>query len=144
MKTALLLCLFAIFSGSATATDNAAAVIAAEKARGTALLQADIATLTALLSDDLRYVHSSGRLEDKAHALKDLAEKRVAYERFETTELHAAEVAPTIVVLTGRINMRKFGSGKWADIRLLFQSVWRQESGAWRMVSMQTAVAPSA
>jgi hypothetical protein len=142
MKTALLLCLFAIFTGSAHATDKAAAVIAAEKARGAALLHADIPALTSLLSDDLRYVHSTGRVEDKAHALSDLAEKRVAYERFETTDLHAAEIAPQVVVLSGRIDMRKFGSGKWSDIKLFFQSVWREESGAWRMVSMQTASVP--
>jgi hypothetical protein len=46
------------------------AVLAAEKARTTALVQGDIATLEKLLADDLTYVHASGKVDTKASFLR--------------------------------------------------------------------------
>ena len=117
-------------------------MLAAEEARGAALRIADTAALSALLSDDLRYIHSTGRLESKADILAALTEKRVAYERYVVSEIHAAPVAPGVVVLNGRIDQRKLTRGQWGDALLFFHSVWREEAGHWRLVSMHTAVVP--
>jgi len=137
-----LLCLGALVAPS-PATPAAAAVLAAEEARGAALRHGDAAALAALLSDELRYVHSNGRLESKAEILAGLSEKRVAYERYVVSEIHAAPVAPGVVVLNGRIDQRKLTRGQWGDALLFFHSVWRDEAGQWRLISMHTATAPA-
>jgi hypothetical protein len=46
------------------------------------------------------------------------------------------------VVLSGKIDQRKVTDGRGADLRLLFHAVWRNEAGAWRLVSLQTALPP--
>ncbi len=139
MKSFLLFSMILASVTTARATDNKAAVIAAAQARAAALLRGDAAALGAVLSDDLRCIHSTGRVETKAEAVADLAAKRVAYERFDLSDLHADEIAPGIVVLSGKIDQRKLSKGQWSDMKLLFHAVFRNESGTWRIVSMQTA-----
>lgn len=117
-------------------------MLAAEAARGDALRRGDVTALAGLLSDDLRYIHSTGKLETKADVLSSFAEGRTAYERFETSDLHATTITPEVVVLSGRIDQRKLTRGTWGDAKLLFHAVWRKESGQWRLVSLQTAMPP--
>jgi hypothetical protein len=126
----------------APAAGEAAAVLAADQARGAALRQSDAAALSALLSEELRYVHSNGRIESKRDAVDAVREGRVTYERFETSDVHAAQISAEVVVLSGKIDQRKVTDGRGADLRLLFHAVWRNEAGAWRLVSLQTALPP--
>jgi len=128
--------------GRAVAADPAAEVIAAEIARGTALRRGDATALASLLADDLRYTHSTGRVETKAEAVKSLATRDVVYERFVTSDHHAAVVTANVVALNGRIDQRKLSGGKASDARLLFLAIWRREGGAWCLVSLQTAATP--
>ncbi len=133
---AVALCTTALANG---ATD---AVLAAERAREQACLRADAPALAAVLSDELLYVHSTGRQETKAAALADLAEGRVVYRRFETFDVRARQIAADVVVLSGRIEQEKISRGKPADANLLFLAVWRREGEAWRLVAFQSALPP--
>ena len=143
MKSSLGL-LFAMLAPLAGASsDPSAGVLAAEAARGQALRSGNAEALATLLSDDLRYIHSTGKVEGKSDAVNALAGRTVAYERFESSELHATVVAPGVVVLTGKIDQRKLSGGKWTEARLLFHAVWRTESGQWRLISLQTALPPA-
>jgi len=129
-------------AGTASAGANADAVIAAEKARNVALVAADMVAVANLLSDDLRYIHSNGKLETKQNVLDSFAAKKTAYEWMNTTDLVADEVAPDVVVLSGKIDQRKLGGAGWQNLVLLFQGVWRNEAGTWRLVNLQTALPP--
>jgi len=142
MKSLILAASLLATTATGVAASPTDAVLAAEHARGAALLAGDTATLSALLSNELRYTHSTGKLEDKAAVIQGFTSKQVAYERFELSQLHAQVVTPEVVVLNGSINQRKLGGGKWSDARLLFQAVWRNESGSWRLASLQTAMPP--
>ena len=121
---------------------NADAVVAAEKARDVALLSGDAASLANILSDDLRYIHSNGYLETKRVIVDDLASKKLVYERLDTSDLVADEITPDVVVLSGKIDQRKLANGRWTELRLLFQAVWRIEAGTWRLVNLQTVLPP--
>jgi hypothetical protein len=131
-------------AAAAPAAGETATVLVAEQARGTALRESDAAALSALLSEELRYVHSNGRIESKHDAVDAVREGRVTYERFETSDVHAAKISAEVVVLSGKIDQRKVTDGRGADLRLLFHAVWRNEAGAWRLVSLQTALPPPA
>lgn len=143
MKTALGLLLTTLVPVAFAGTGSTEAVLAAEAARGEALRRGDANALASLLSDDLRYTHSNGKFEKKSDTVGDLAQKKIAFERFETSELTATDIAPGVVVLSGRIDQRKLGNGKWSDAKLLFHAVWRNEGGQWRLVSLQTAMLPA-
>lgn len=119
-----------------------AAVVAAEKARGVAMLAADLKGMDALMADDCRYTHSSGKVESKKEHI-DTYVNGLRYERFITSGIHGHVVTPDVVVLNGRIDQRKGTGGKMTDLNLLFQSVWRREASGWRMVSLQTALVPA-
>jgi ketosteroid isomerase-like protein len=143
MKTPLLglalLCSLALTVSAAPPDD----VIAAERARGRALVAGDATALAALLADDLVYLHSSGKRETKSDVLAGFTSRKVAYERFDLSLLEARLVTPEVAVLTGTIDQRKLSGGKWTDLKLLFHAVWRRDSGVWRQVSLQTVQPPA-
>lgn len=118
-----------------------AAVLAADQARGAALLAADLPALERILADDFRYTHSSGHLETKAIHLGTIRQG-LRYTRFETSKLHAHSVTPDVVVLSGTIDQVKTRDGKIDAAHLLFQAVWRQRQNRWQLVSLQTVKPP--
>ena len=139
---AVLLGLLQLSAGLLSAGENTEPVIAAEKARNVALVAGDVTALDSLLSDDLRYVHSNGKLETKALVIEGIASKKSAYEWMRTSDLVADEITRDVVVLSGKIDQRKLGGAGWANLVLLFQAVWRNESGTWRLVNLQTVLPP--
>jgi len=122
---------------------NADDVIAAEKARNVALVAGDLDAIANLLSDDLRYIHSTGKFENKKIVLDSFVSKKTAYEWMRSYDLVADEVTDDVVVLTGKIDQRKLGSTGWANLVLLFQGVWHKEAGTWRLANLQTVLPPA-
>ncbi|MCB1103903.1 MAG: nuclear transport factor 2 family protein [Opitutaceae bacterium] len=120
------------------------AVLAAEHARARASLEADQATLRDLLSDDLLYVHSNGRQQHKADVLADVGDTPGLYEKFALSDLRPREVAQGVVIVNGRIDQTKIKHRQPQPLQLLFQSVWRNENGTWRMIALQTVLPPPA
>ncbi len=123
-------------------SDVADAALAAEQSRRAALLAGDVAALDAVLADDLRYIHSNGKLETKAQVMELFASKQVAYRRYELANLEARRVTSDVVVVTGSIDQDKLSGGKWTELKLLFQAVWRRDAEGWRQVALQTVRPP--
>jgi hypothetical protein len=140
-----LICFAAAIGARAATGDNAvSAVIAQDVRRGEALLRGDANALADIYSDDLLYTHSNGRVETKAEFVGALADRSLTYQRFVTEGVNGSRIMSDVVVLRGRIDQRKIVSGQPGTAKLFFTSVWRLESGTWRMVAMQTAVIPAA
>ena len=133
------LILLAGFSAFAKNTDE---VIAAEKARGELLVAGDAKALDKVTCDNFRYVHSTGKVQDKAIFVGGIASGEIKYRRFELSNLVADEITPDVVALSGTIDQDKFSSGKWGEIRLLFLEVWKKESGTWKLCNIQTVFPP--
>ena len=111
----------------------------ADKARLAAMMAGDGAALGALLSDQLRFVHSDGRVESKKDYVKNLMAGDTAYADAKTAEVETMQVSPDVVVILGVQDMRKKLGPEWSDIKLRYLAVWRNESGTWRMVAWQSA-----
>jgi ketosteroid isomerase-like protein len=117
-------------------TEVAARIEQAEDERYAAMLAADVAALTGLLSDRLVYAHSSGYLDTKQSLLAKIADGSIVYSSVE----HPVK---QIVVLGDAA----FASGEMhADIILRGQpkhlanislAVWAIEDGAWRLIAYQ-------
>ena len=134
----------ALLSSPVSARDDAAIVadvMAADQARGAALLAADTQALDRLLANDLYYTHSDGKLETKAIHLGTITDG-LRYERFVTSDLHGHVISPEVVILTGKMDQKKLKAGKSSESKLMFQAVWRHETTGWRLAGMQTAVIP--
>ena len=74
-------------------SDNGQKIIDLDKKRMHAMAQKDIATLNALLSDDLVYTHSSARLDTKQSLIR--AMESVAHE--DASSRHETAYSPTSI-----------------------------------------------
>jgi hypothetical protein len=115
------------------------AAVKADQARLAAMMAGDGDALSALLSDQLRFVHSDGRVESKAEYVKNLMAGDTEYRDAKTTEVETMQVANDVVVVLGAQSMRKRLGPDWSNIQLRYLAVYRYESGTWRMVAWQSA-----
>lgn len=114
-------------------------VLRADKARLAAMMAGDGEALGRLLSDQLRFVHSDGRVEAKTDYVKNLMAGDTAYADAKTSELETTQISPEVVVILGAQEMRKRLGPDWSTVKLRYLAVWRNENGIWRMVAWQSA-----
>lgn len=130
------------FAGLASVLQAEPAVISAlraDKARIAAMMAGDAAALAGLLSDQLRFVHSDGRVESKADYVKNLLAGDTQYADAKTSQVETMQVDPEVVVVLGVQDMRKRLGPDWSEVKLRYLAVWRNESGTWRMIAWQSA-----
>jgi hypothetical protein len=125
--------------GSVRAEPAVIAAVRADQARIRAMMAGDGAALGALMSDQLRFVHSDGRVESKAEYVKNLMAGDTQYADAKTSELETMQVDAEVVVILGVQQMRKRLGPDWSDVKLRYLAVWRNESGVWRMIAWQSA-----
>lgn len=114
------------------------AVFKADQERLDAMMTGNVSALARVLSDELVFVHSDGRVESKGDYVKNLLAGDTAYEKAVTADVRTLEPAKGVVILIGAQTMRKRLGGTWSDVSLRFMSVWRNEDGDWRMVAWQS------
>jgi ketosteroid isomerase-like protein len=130
-------------NASATAGDPViAAVRAADDERLAATKAADPKRLDAIFSNDLRYAHSSGKVDTKASYVKSLTSRATVYESFDLKERNFTVASPGIVLMTGRVLIRAANDGQRVENDLNFLAVWREENGHWRFLAWQSCKNP--
>jgi hypothetical protein len=157
MKTLLrLICLSAIFTLSLRAAEApstaavvarsaiVAAVTAADDERGAASIAADRTRLEAIFSDDLRYAHSSGKIDTKKSYIDAIVAGSSFYGGFDYKERNFLPVAPGIVLMSGRVFVQSRSNDQPTVLDLNFLAVWREENGKWRFLAWQSCRNPPA
>jgi ketosteroid isomerase-like protein len=124
---------------SAAAEPAVISALRADKARIAAMTAGDGEALARLMSDQLRFAHSDGRVESKADYVNNLMAGDTAYADVKTSELETMQVSTDVVVVLGVQEMRKRLGPTWSDIKLRYLAVWRNENGTWRMLAWQSA-----
>jgi hypothetical protein len=122
-------CLIACGVQPARAEPAVISVLRADKARLAAMMAGDGDALGRLMSDQLRFVHSDGRVESKTDYVKNMMAGDTAYADAKTSELETMQISPDVVVVLGVQEMRKRLGPAWSDIKLRYLAVWRNESG---------------
>lgn len=135
--TCLLLATPALQAANSAATEIET-VRRADQARLAAMMAGDGAALARLMSEELRFVHSDGRIETKAEYVRNLMAGDTAYADAKTAGVEALQPAPGVVVLIGAQEMRKRLGPSWSEIKLRYLAVWRNEGGTWRMYAWQS------
>ena len=135
---------FAAGSLHAAEAPAIAAARAADDERLAATKAADPKRLDAIFSDELRYAHSSGKVDNKASLLKSLVSRASIYESFDYQERTFTLAGPGVVLMSGRVLVKVGPAGKANELDLNILAVWREENGKWRFLAWQSCKNPPA
>lgn len=135
-RLAALLLVLAGVSISATSqvVGDDAAVLAAEHRRQQALVRGDLTTLESLLSDDLVYAHSNGKVDSKASYLATLRGGHVRYTAFEPEHVRV-RVVDDVAIVHGDATTVASVPGGISRTHLRFTAAWLNRGDGWVMVS---------
>lgn len=141
-----LLFLSVLLGGILRADDPAAfaAVRAADDRRIAATIAADIPTLSQLLSDDLHYANSDGRLQTKAQFLAAVKGSTARYVSVVPQNVKLQAIAVGAVAMSGRAQITAETGGERVRFTLQFLAAWREEAGEWRLLAYQSTPVPEA
>jgi hypothetical protein len=108
-----------------------------------AMLAFDYPTLDGILSDELRYIHSTGVAETKAEYFDGM--RRGLYEYGSITiDSNRTRLFADAAITDGVMDMLVGANGSTKHvIRLLHVLVWRREAGAWRLLLRQATRIPA-
>ena len=98
--------------------------------------------LAAIFSDDLRYAHSNGIVDNKASYIEVLATGATKYLTWNYEERNFTFPAPGIALMTGRTRLKIGKAEGTSEMVLGFLAVWREEKGQWRFLSWQSCKLP--
>ena len=122
-------------------SDNGQKIIDLDKKRMQAMAQKDIATLNALLADDLVYTHSSARLDTKKSLIGAMESGATVYTAVEPFDVKAQDLGDA-VVLTGGARIRVTSNGRPNQFSVRFTDVYANKGGQWQMVTWQSTRLP--
>jgi hypothetical protein len=118
------------------------ALQAVDDARVAAFVAADQAKLGEILSDELRYAHSTGGVDTKKSFIDALATKKAAYNIYKYEERNFTFPAPGVALMTGKLKFQVTNATGVIDGTLGFLAVWREEKGQWRFLAWQSCKLP--
>jgi len=141
-----LLAAVSLFAAGLRAADDAiiAAVRAADDERVAATMAGDRARLEAIYSADLRYAHSSGKIDDKAVHVATIAKRTTHYEKFDYQSREFMVAEPGVVIMSGRVVIHSTSAKGRNENDVNFLAVWREEQGRWRFLAWQATKNPPA
>jgi ketosteroid isomerase-like protein len=105
------------------------------------MAEKDVATLSALLADDLVYTHSSARLDTKASLIGNMQSGATVYSSVEPSDVMAQDCGDA-VVLTGVARISVSSGGNTMKFGVRFTDVYARRGGQWQMVVWQSTKLP--
>ena len=121
---------------------NGQAIVDLDKKRMQAMAKKDVATLEAVLADDLVYTHSSARLDSKRSLIDAMVSGATVYTGVEPSDVKAQDLGDT-VVLTGVAQIKVVSNGTPNAFGVRFTDVYAKRNGSWQMVTWQSTRLPS-
>ncbi|RBP42965.1 nuclear transport factor 2 family protein [Eoetvoesiella caeni] len=118
------------------------AVLRADDERYGAMIANNLAVLDQLLDGDLVYTHSSAIVDTKRQYLDSLRDGRVKYVAADRRDAVVA-VYGTIALMHGQTVMQAVIDGTTKQLNNLFQAVWIQREGNWRLLAWASTVIPA-
>jgi ketosteroid isomerase-like protein len=116
---------------------NAQTVIELDAKRMKAMAEKDIATLAAVLAEDLIYTHSSARMDTKATLIGAMESGATVYSECAPSEVKAQDCGDA-VVLTGVARIGVTSNGVPQSFTVRFTDVYANRGGEWQMVTWQS------
>src|SRR6201987_1435950 len=101
-----------------------------------ACVQADIAKLEQILSDDLTYTHSSGQTQTKAEFIATVREGKTRYRSIEFLQSRV-RIYGNSAVSNSEVRVNLTVDGKDVIVHPRFLPVWVKENGRWQLTAHQ-------
>ena len=120
---------------------NGQMIIELDRKRMQAMADKDIATLEAVIADDLIYTHSSARLDTKASLIGNMKSGSAVYSSVVPSDVKAQDLGDA-VVLTGIAQIKVNSGGKAMAFGVRFTDVYAKRDGKWQMVVWQSTKLP--
>jgi len=121
-------------SGGASAEPAVAA--AAERLR-IAMIDPTPAALGALVSDDLSYGHSGGKVDTKASFIADLVAARSDFVSITITEQTVKVVDGQTAIVRHTLAADTLDAGKPGKVALKILGIWQKQGGDWKLLARQ-------
>jgi ketosteroid isomerase-like protein len=122
--------------------DDVRAVLAADDLRYQAMLEADLATMDRLCSDQLSYTHSSGVRDTKAEYFAKVRSGYYDYLRIDHP-VERVEVHGDTAIVVGRMTADLTVDGTPKTIDNLALAVWSRAGGEWRLLAYAPSPLPA-
>lgn len=99
-----------------------------------AALHNDVAFFQAVLSDDVRFTHGTGQVQDRAKWLESAPRSK-----YFVRELDSVEVEPhgDVVETTGHVHV-KSGNARRPEYHIWYVRVYAKRAGRWQLLSNRT------
>lgn len=121
------------------AEDQESGVDAARLARFKAMIERDLEALDRLLTQDLTYSHTTGRVESKQSFLNTVESGFIDYLSADPMSVET-RYFEEIAVATGLSNMKLITEGEQLEFTIRFLEVYRKEQGEWRLTAWQSVM----
>lgn len=121
---------------------TAAALIAADDARISAMKNADRGALETSFSDELRYAHSNGIVDTKTSFIEVLTTGKTKYLGYDHVAREFTFPAPGIALMSGKARIQAESAKGKMDSVLSYLAVWREEGGKWKFLAWQSCRLP--
>ena len=130
------------FARQSPTTADAAAVLAAEDARFAAMVAADVAGMRRWLAEDLRYVHSTGKVENRDELIAGIAAGKLRYLALTPDERQVRFLGPAVAVVDGNARIQATAGATKADFQSRYVAVYGLDAGSWRLRAWQSLRLP--
>lgn len=117
-------------------------VLQADDERYRAMIANDLGGLDRLLDADLVYTHSSAIVDTKSQYMDSVRDGRVKYVAAERRNAVVA-VYEAMALMHGQADMQAIIDGTTKQLSNLFQAVWIQREGSWRLLAWASTVIPA-
>lgn len=131
-----------VMAGTLSAQTPEADVRKAQQARFAATIKADLVGLSALLADDMTYVHSNAKIETKAEFLDLIKTGHYQYKSIVGREVTARVYGDT-ALLGGLADVEVVSGGQPLSVKLRFLEAWVKQGGRWRLAAWQSTRLPA-
>jgi ketosteroid isomerase-like protein len=101
-----------------------------------ACVQADIAKLEQLLSDDLTYTHSSGQTQTKAEFIATVREGKTRYRSIEFQQ-SSVRIYGNTAITHNEVRVNLTVDGRDVSVHARFLHVWAKEHARWQLTAHQ-------
>jgi hypothetical protein len=115
---------------------------AADDRRTQAMIAANRSELDAIFSDELRYAHSTGKVDSKDSFIEVLTSGQTKYRSFNYSDRDFRLIAPNIAMMSGHVRVVADTKEGRLDNPLSFLSIWRLEDDQWRFFAWQSCRLP--
>jgi len=122
--------------GHAESADEAAVRKALDNL-GKAMVAADKAALEAVVSDQLSFGHTSGRVETKAEFVGNILDKKPIFKSITASDTTVSVVGNNAIARhTAAVDL--VAGGKEISIKVGVMTVWVKDGGSWKLLAHQS------